>query len=179
MNVVLLSTYELGRQPFGLASPAAWLRSRGHQVTTIDLAISKPSLDGIRNAHLIAFFLPMHTATRLALPLIPRVRSLNAEAVICAYGLYAALAEVRLRELGITACFGGEFEAALSDFADTLTATSRVDVLERLRFEKPDRSTLPVLSEYAKLVTGERKKTAGYTEASRGCKHTCRTVASA
>ncbi|MCD6031138.1 MAG: hypothetical protein K0S78_3312, partial [Thermomicrobiales bacterium] len=26
MNVVLISTYELGRQPFGLASPAAWLR---------------------------------------------------------------------------------------------------------------------------------------------------------
>jgi hypothetical protein len=29
--VVLVSTYELGRQPFGLASPAAWIRGAGHQ----------------------------------------------------------------------------------------------------------------------------------------------------
>ena len=27
MQVVLISTYELGRQPYGLASPAAWLRA--------------------------------------------------------------------------------------------------------------------------------------------------------
>ena len=27
MNVVLISTYELGHQPFGLASPAAWLKA--------------------------------------------------------------------------------------------------------------------------------------------------------
>ena len=32
VNVVLLSTYDLGRQPFGLASPAAWLRRAGVDV---------------------------------------------------------------------------------------------------------------------------------------------------
>ena len=31
-RVLLLSTYELGRQPFGLASPAAWLRDAGCDV---------------------------------------------------------------------------------------------------------------------------------------------------
>ena len=31
MNVVLISIYELGRQPFGLASPAAWLRLCGRR----------------------------------------------------------------------------------------------------------------------------------------------------
>jgi hypothetical protein len=29
MKAILISTYELGRQPFGLASPAAWLRDAG------------------------------------------------------------------------------------------------------------------------------------------------------
>ena len=29
MKVVLLSTYDLGHQPFGLASPAAWLTEAG------------------------------------------------------------------------------------------------------------------------------------------------------
>src|SRR5574337_704301 len=38
VNVVLISTYELGRQPFGLASPAAWLSGRGARVTCLDLS---------------------------------------------------------------------------------------------------------------------------------------------
>lgn len=29
MRALLVSTYEMGRQPFGLASPAAWLRDAG------------------------------------------------------------------------------------------------------------------------------------------------------
>ncbi len=38
VRIVLISTYELGRQPFGLASPAAWLRREGHEVTCADLS---------------------------------------------------------------------------------------------------------------------------------------------
>ncbi|MGH9629921.1 MAG: CUAEP/CCAEP-tail radical SAM (seleno)protein, partial [Bryobacteraceae bacterium] len=45
MRIVLLSTYDLGRQPFGLASPAAWLREAGHEVTCVDASIGGlPSL---------------------------------------------------------------------------------------------------------------------------------------
>ena len=29
MRILLVSTYDLGRQPLGLASPAAWLRAAG------------------------------------------------------------------------------------------------------------------------------------------------------
>ena len=35
---LLVSTYELGHQPFGLAEPAAMLRERGAVVRTVDLA---------------------------------------------------------------------------------------------------------------------------------------------
>ena len=77
MRVLLVSTYELGRQPFGLASPAACLRADGHHVTCTDLAVEKLSLDAVRNADLIAFHLPMHTATRLAAPVIEAVRRVN------------------------------------------------------------------------------------------------------
>src|SRR6266849_3087241 len=38
LNVLLISTYELGRQPFGLASPAAWLRAAGFHTTSLDLS---------------------------------------------------------------------------------------------------------------------------------------------
>ena len=46
--VLLLSTYDLGRQPFGLASPAAWLRGAGLQVVTCDL--SRERLDEARRS---------------------------------------------------------------------------------------------------------------------------------
>ena len=41
MRVVLISTYELGRQPFGLASAAAWLGQAGHEIMCLDLAVEK------------------------------------------------------------------------------------------------------------------------------------------
>ena len=58
-----------------------------------------------RAADLIAFYLPMHTATRLAVPLIQRARALNGAATICAYGLYAPLNSDWLRgRSGSTRC---------------------------------------------------------------------------
>src|SRR5206468_8969342 len=87
MRVVLISTYEMGRQPFGLASPAAWLRARSHEVFSVDLAVSSFPAAEIDKAGLVAFYLPMHTATRLAAPVISKVRRLNPSAHLAAYGL--------------------------------------------------------------------------------------------
>ena len=39
MRALLISTYELGHQPFGLAEPAAWLRRDGTAVEVMDLAV--------------------------------------------------------------------------------------------------------------------------------------------
>ena len=75
VRVLLISTYELGRQPFGLASPAAWLRAEGHEVTLADLWCSQLPGPALEQASLVAFFLPMHTATRLALGLVDKVRA--------------------------------------------------------------------------------------------------------
>jgi hypothetical protein len=41
-------------------------------------------------------------------------------------------------------------------------------------FRVPDRAGLPPLSRYASLQIGPERRTGGYTEASRGCKHFCR-----
>ena len=48
MRVLLVSTYELGRQPFGLASPAAWLRDKGMNVRAVDAAKEPLEDDAIR-----------------------------------------------------------------------------------------------------------------------------------
>ncbi|RIK55538.1 MAG: radical SAM protein, partial [Chloroflexi bacterium] len=89
MNVVLISTYELGRQPFGLASPAAWLRELNAQVTCLDLAIQRLDEAAIAAAGLVAIHVPMHTATRITAHVLPRVRQINPQAHLCCYGLYA------------------------------------------------------------------------------------------
>ena len=173
MRVLLASTYELGRQPFGLASPAAWLSERGHDVRCADLSVEPLRPDVVHDRELIAFYLPMHTATRLAVQLIPKVRQMNPAAHLCCYGLYAPLNEAYLRTLGVATILGGEFEAGLAAVADGAGPTSLVS-LDRLQFLTPVRTGLPPLEEYAKLRMNGTRKRVGYTEASRGCKHLCR-----
>jgi len=162
----------MGRQPFGLASPAAWLRRRGHDVFSIDMSRQRFPFETVAEAGLIAFHLPMHTATRLAVPLIQKICDARPDAHICCYGLYAPMNEAYLRSQGVRTILGGEFEQSLADVADGLEAPSVS--LARLRFIPPDRSQLPALGSYATLQARGVRKRVGYTEASRGCKHLCR-----
>jgi radical SAM superfamily enzyme YgiQ (UPF0313 family) len=179
VHVVLINTYDLGRQPFGVASPAAWLRRAGHVVHAIDLSRDKLPADAIVAADLVAFYLPMHTATRLALPVIDRVRSINSKASIAAYGLYATLNESLLRERGVTIVLGPEAEQDLVSVAASGPATAEAVALQtklpRLDFVQPDRAGLPALDRYASLQMPDgTRKVVGATDATRGCKHRCR-----
>ena len=148
----------------------------------------------MREADFIAFYVPMHTATRLAVKALDAVRSVNPNAHICFYGLYAPVNEVYLRKLGAQTILGGEFEEALLraaqrvrgeredweglQLAAGLSERSRAEPvisLSRLQFLAPDRAGLPPLSRYAHLDhPGRAPRVTGYTEASRGCKHLCR-----
>jgi radical SAM superfamily enzyme YgiQ (UPF0313 family) len=179
MLAVLISTYELGHQPFGLSSPAAWLSAAGADVKCMDLAVERLDEKTISAADLVAFYLPMHTATRIATRVIERVRNLNPRARIAAYGLYAPMNADLLRRLGVQDVIGGEFEDELVGLLKPNETSAnghkeRVS-LSKLRFMVPDRSTLPPLDQYAFLTIPDGvRKTVGYTEASRGCKHRCR-----
>ncbi len=186
LNVLLISTYEMGRQPFGLASPAAWLRQAGAQVRCLDLSVEAFSEEAVRSAQLVAFYVPMHMATRMALGALERLRRINSSAHLCFFGLYASQNAHYLRSLGVDTVLGGEFEACLVSLAKRLSdptdghARERTQPepfvsLDRLKFLVPDRSGLPDLSKYAHLVMGNgQRRTVGYVEASRGCKHLCR-----
>jgi len=182
VKILLLGTYELGRQPFGLASPAAWLRKRGHAVRCCDLSRQALEDTALGEAQLIVFYLPMHTATRLALQWVKAIRAANPDARLCACGLYAPLNETLLRGAGFAFVLGPEFEADVCELAEALSegrefasASNGTAKIARLRFETPDRSDLAALRECAHVVLADGgHRTAGYTEASRGCKHLCR-----
>jgi radical SAM superfamily enzyme YgiQ (UPF0313 family) len=179
VKVVLISTYELGRQPFGLASPAAWLRRAGHEVVCVDLSVGTlPALE-VREAGLAGLYVPMHTATRLMSGVIPKLRQLNPRIHLCAFGLYAPLNAEFLRGLGVETVIGGEYEAELVAAVGRVTVGERAAeaplvTLNRLQFVKPDRTALPRLERYSRLHVNGSTRVVGTTEASRGCKHLCR-----
>jgi radical SAM superfamily enzyme YgiQ (UPF0313 family) len=123
---------------------------------------------------------PMHTATRLALPIIERVRELQPRAHLCCFGLYAAMNQELLRRLGVATLLSGEFEAGLvalyQQLAGGSTPSPATSIsLARQAFITPNRAALPPLDRYARVRVGEAdERLAGYTEATRGCKHVCR-----
>ena len=175
MRVALISTYELGRQPIHLASPAARLRRHGHEVRTLDLAV-EPWDDGlVAWAGAIGFSTPMHTALRLATAAARRIRSSRTDLPLAVYGLYAAVSGT---DGPFDRAIAGEYEQQLVDWVTSVeagfpsagTTTSR----GRSTFEVPDRSGLPGLERYARLRRGERSVLVGSVEASHGCRHECR-----
>src|SRR5262245_2230529 len=170
MRIVLISTYDLGRQPLGLATPAAWLREAGMHVECVDASRDELGDEHIAAADLIAFHLPMHTATRLAAPLIDRVRALRPTTPVAAYGLYAPLNAVWLRERGVTHVLGPDAEQQLVDLSTKEPRTSNVEPRTAARI--PDRAGLPPLSRYAALQMPDgTRRVVGNTETTRGCKH--------
>lgn len=183
MRIVLISTYEMGRQPFGLASPAAWLRQAGVTVVCQDLSRSRLDRQAVASADVVAFYVPMHTATRIAAHVVQHVKALNPRAHLCFYGLYAPVNEAFLRSLGAHTILGGEFESGLLALirrlqvgqAPVAPQPEPVVSLARQHFLVPDRQDLPPPLTYARLIMGpQQQRLTGYTEASRGCKHLCR-----
>jgi len=180
----LLSTYDLGRQPIGLAMATAWLQRAGIETRACDLAVDRLPADALDGVTLVALSLPMHTATRLALPVIRALRARVPEVPLCAFGLYAPLNEPRLRDEGVQVVLGPECEDALVDAArwagsrvgrPAVAAPPTLATRARHAALVPDRRGLPPLERYARIVWPDgREGLAGVAESTRGCKHRCR-----
>lgn len=184
--VLLISCYELGHQPLGVALPLGFLDHSGYAPQAMDIAVEDFDAEKVSQAGFIGISVPMHTALRLGVRVAERIRQLNPDCHICFYGLYAALNSDYLLEHGADSCIGGEYEAPLVALVDSIQAGSTLDVdgvirkgrgarpyLQRLPFTVPERNALPSLERYAHLEHNGQCRTAGYVEASRGCLHLC------
>ena len=128
---------------------------------------------------MVGLYLPMHTATRLSIPVIQRIQRVNPDASLVAYGLYAPLSESLLREQGVQHVLGPEAEADLVELAEGRTPSTksplRASAARKLPMIVPDRSSLPTLSRYATLLMPNgTQRVVGATDATHGCKHRCR-----
>jgi radical SAM superfamily enzyme YgiQ (UPF0313 family) len=177
-GILLLSCYELGHQPLGVAWPLGFLAAAGYQPVAQDLAIDRLDPEQAARARFIGICVPMHTALRLGVRVATRIREMNPSAHICFYGMYASLNAETLLGRVADSVIGGEYEAALVDLVSALDAgrTPAIagPVLTRIRFVPPSRDGLPGLDRYAKLQVNGEERVVGYVEASRGCKHLCR-----
>jgi len=174
-EALLLSCYELGHQPLGLALPLAFLKEAGIDARGIDLAIDPLDEEAVRRADFIGVSVPMHTALRMALDLLPRLRALNPRAHLSFYGLYATLNAELLLSSGASSVLSGELEEELASLAGGAASSSSVPILKRLRFPLPERTRLASLERYARLLRGDGTSTlVGAVETTRGCRHLCR-----
>ena len=119
-SVLLISCYELGHQPFAAALPLGFLRAAGFAPEALDIAVDPFNPEKVARARFVGISVPMHTALRLGVKVAESVRALNPEAVICFYGLYAALNADYLLEHGADYCIGGEVEAPLVALVESL-----------------------------------------------------------
>ena len=185
-DILLISCYELGHQPFHLASLCAMLQQAGYAPATVDTAVETLTEVAISRARLVAISVPMHTALRLGQQVALRVRSINPSASICFYGLYALLNADYLLLDTIDAAIGGEYEGPFLNYvaaveqgktesiAGVATRQSKSGPwIKRTSFIAPVRLDLPSPDHYARLETNGVASLAGYTETTRGCKHTC------
>ena len=181
-HLVLINPYELGRQPFALAQASAWLKRAGFEVRCLDLALQKLEPALLAQADAVAIYLGMHTATRIAMEALPRIRQLAPQAQLAAFGLYAPMNADLLRASGVGAIFGGESEPDLVDWANALRVGGGARIQQavivrhdKIEFLPPDRSDLPQLVRYAHLVLPDGStRVSGFVDSTRGCKHLCR-----
>ena len=171
MRVLLISTYELGHQPLGVASPAAALEAGGHDVSALDTAVDSMSEDALVGHDAVAISVPMHTASRLAQDVVTAVREVDPVVPIALYGLYAGEGSLD----GVAARFVGEYEPDLVAWVDAgmPAVGTRISVANG-SFHVPVRRHLPALTRYGRLRIGDEERLAGYVEASHGCRHRCR-----
>ena len=173
MRVLLISTYELGRQPVHVASPAARLARSGHQVSTLDLAVEGLTPGSLADVDAVAISVPMHTAMRLAVSTSTIIRDLAPDLPIAFYGLYAGVGQTHTLGGAADRLIAGEYETGLDAWVTSLSSGVTADT-GNTSFLPPLRSTLPPLSSYAHLEWEGEARVVGAVEASHGCRHRCR-----
>lgn len=183
--VLLVSCYELGHQPAGLAVPMGFLRRAGFAAEAMDVSVQGFDRAKSQRARFVGISVPMHTALRLGVRVAEQIRRINPDCHICFYGLYATLNADYLLDTVADSVIGGEVEGELValvqavatgqfvNATDGATPRANLPVLTRLDFPLPERRGLAPLERYARLAWNGEERLAGYVEASRGCLHHC------
>ncbi len=136
--ILLISCYELGHQPIGLASPLGFLERAGYTPDVIDIAVETLDVEKVARAEFVGICVPMHTALRLGVHVATRLRKINPTCHICFYGLYASLNAEYLLQNHADSVIGGEYETPLVKLVDSVTDGIHIEIAGVLRCEGLD-----------------------------------------
>ncbi len=185
IKILLISCYELGNQPISTASLHAFLKEFKYLPNVLDLSTQKINAIDIENYNFIAISTPMHTALKIGVEAAKMIRKINTKCHVCFYGDYAHLNSNYLLDNLANSCLSGEIQIPILDIIKSIEGSSnrtknkqnenenKSPFIKKPDFKTPERSLLPPLSSYNKLIDGQNHIMTGAVETSRGCKHKC------
>ena len=166
---LLISCYELGHRPIGLTRPLRALEAAGFAPDVIDIAVEPLDTEKVARARFIGISVPMHTALRLGVHLVHRIRQINPDVSICMYGLYATLNADYLLSQGVDFCIANTASTELIGLIESVTKKEQITADD----SGISVAKLSPLEVYAQFEDVGEKRIAGYTETTHGCKHLC------
>ena len=174
-EILVVSCYELGRQPVAAAGALAALESAGFLPAVQDVAVEKLSETALKQARLLLISAPMHTALQLGVRVAARAREINPSAHVAFFGLYAVLNAEHLLGRHCDSVVSSEDPAALVELADRLAQPGpKPEARSPKPQALPSRAALPALSSYARLLIDGESRLVASVETTRGCKHLCK-----
>ncbi len=202
MNILVVSSYELGHQSQAGAELISLLSRPENRVASLDMsltdhiqrqltmAISSLSGRSIEDtegpweiedvfalADVIAFSVPMMTAASMTKQLIKRAKTASQGSKVSVFGLYASVL-AKESDLEIDAYFAGEFHGPFVEWLESDaplqdTECTTIEVTKNKEPLVPNRSAFLPPGYYPPIEVKGSSKTIGYTEATRGCRHSC------
>jgi len=172
-EILVVSCYELGRQPVAAASALAALQRAGFSPAVQDVSVEALSSKALESARLVLISVPMHTALQLGVRVAARARQSGAK--VGFFGLYATLNAPHLLERHAD-FVAGESADALVELAQAVEQgrPPQEVPLRKRDATVPSRAALPVLDRYARLSWNGEERLVAAVDASQGCKHLCR-----
>ncbi|MDA9593325.1 hypothetical protein N9R67_00530 [Candidatus Actinomarina sp.] len=161
MKILLLSFYDLGKQPKIISELYKKLDNGSNQIDIIDYSIEEKDLT-LDNYDVLGIYASMHTASVLAEQYL-RDRKLPNKLFV--FGLYA----------NVFSEMFSDFQSIHSFDSDELESFLQVQLNPNYSYKHtvPDRTILPSITDYSHIVDGSNNLIAGSVETTYGCKHEC------
>ena len=161
MKILLLSFYDLGKQPKIISELYSRLKTNYIEVDIVDYSIEDRDIQ-LEEYDALGIYASMHTASVLAQNYL---KNKILPKKVFTFGLYGNV----LSELNENIYYVEDFES------DKLSTYLNIKFNDNFTLKNtvPDRKILPDISKYAHLVKGNRKLIAGSVETTYGCKHSC------
>ena len=161
MKILLLSFYDLGKQPKIISELHKKLDNGSNQIDIVDYSIEEKNLT-LDNYDVLGIYASMHTASVLAEQYL-RDRKLPNKLFV--FGLYA----------NVFSEMFSNFQSIHSFDSDELESLLEVQLNPNYSFKHsvPDRTILPSITDYSHIVDGSNNLIAGSVETTYGCKHEC------